>query len=81
MQKSVNTHNRLRYFLTNKILLQVMYRYVRMIFVVKCVTIVHDYCTVQVLYFFIAVLSLEDNAKSQNPLLSYVQERERESTL
>ena len=30
IEKSVNTHNRLRYFLTNKIfLLQVMYRYVR----------------------------------------------------
>jgi len=40
MEKSANTHNRLRYFLTNKIfLLQVMYRYVRMIFIVKCVTI------------------------------------------
>jgi len=40
MEKSVNTHNKLIYFLTNKIfLLQVMYRYVRMIFIVKCVTI------------------------------------------
>jgi len=40
MEKSVNTHNRLRYFLTNKIfLLQVMYRYVHMIFIVKCVPI------------------------------------------
>jgi hypothetical protein len=40
MEKSVNTHNRLRYFLTNKIfLLQIMYRYVRMIFIVKCITI------------------------------------------
>jgi len=40
MEKSVNTHNRLRYFLTNKILLlQVMYRYIRMIFIVKRVTI------------------------------------------
>jgi len=40
MVKSVNTHNRLRNFLTNKIfLLQVMYRYVRMIFNVKCVTV------------------------------------------
>ena len=40
MEKSVNTLNRLRYFLTNKIfLLQVMYRYVRTIFVVNCVTI------------------------------------------
>ena len=36
----MNTHNRLRYFLTNTIfLLQVIYRYVRMIFIVKCVTI------------------------------------------
>jgi len=40
MEKSVNTHNRLRCFLTNKIfLLQDMYRYVRTIFIVKCVTI------------------------------------------
>jgi len=36
----VNTHNRLRYFLTNKIfLLEVMYRYVCMIFIVNCVKI------------------------------------------
>jgi hypothetical protein len=85
MEKSVNTHNRLRYFLTNKIfLLQVMYRYVHMILIVKCVTETRFfiayaalwwksifYCsvipwnctwyrTVQVLYFFIALLSLED---------------------
>jgi len=40
MEKSVNTHNRLRYFVTNTIfLLQVMYRYVRMIFIVKYITI------------------------------------------
>jgi len=32
----------LRYFLTNKIsLLQIMYRYVHMIFIVKCVTVTH----------------------------------------
>jgi hypothetical protein len=50
MAKSVNTHNRLRYFLTNKIfLLQVMYRYVHTIFVVKCVTITR---------FFIACAAL-----------------------
>ena len=85
MEKSVNTHNRLRYFLRNKtFLLQVTYRYVRMIFIVKCVTVTlfycfcsalmerHDfycsvipwnctwYCTVQLLYFFIAQLSLDD---------------------
>jgi hypothetical protein len=86
MEESVNTHNRLRYFLTNKIfLLQVMYRCVRMFFTVKCITITHFfhclystlmekndfyysvipwnctwYCTVQGLYFFIAVSSLED---------------------
>jgi len=42
MLKLVNTHNRLRHFLTNKIfLLQVMYRYVHIIFIVKCVTITH----------------------------------------
>ena len=36
MEKSVNTHNRLRYFLTNKLfLLQVVYRYVRMVFFLK----------------------------------------------
>jgi hypothetical protein len=35
-------YNRLRYFLTNKMfLLQVMYRHVRMIFIVKCATITH----------------------------------------
>jgi len=40
MEKSVNTLNRLKYFLTNNIfLLQVLYRYVRKIFVVKCVII------------------------------------------
>jgi len=41
MEKSMNTHNRLRYFLTNKIfLLEVMYRYVSRFFIVKCVTII-----------------------------------------
>jgi hypothetical protein len=36
----VNTHKRLRYFLTHKIfLLQVMNRYVSMIFIVNCVTV------------------------------------------
>jgi len=40
MEKSVNTHNRQRYFLTNKMFfLRVMYRYVHMIFSVKCVII------------------------------------------
>jgi len=40
MEKSVNTHNRLRYFLTNKIfLLEVMYRYEHMTFIVKYVKI------------------------------------------
>jgi len=39
MEKLVNTH-RLRYFLTNKIfLLQFMYSYIHMIFIVKCVTV------------------------------------------
>jgi hypothetical protein len=42
MEKSVNTHNKLIYFLTNKIfLLQVIYRYIHLIFIVKCVTITH----------------------------------------
>ena len=37
----MNTQNRLRYFLTNKIfLLQVIYRHVRMIFIVKCITVI-----------------------------------------
>jgi len=46
MEKSVNTYNRLRYFLTNKtFLLQVMYRYVCMIFIVKCVTVTHFFIT------------------------------------
>ena len=54
MEKSVNTHKWLKYFLRNKIfLLQVMYRYVRMIFIVKCVTTVtHFTC------FFIAYAAL-----------------------
>jgi hypothetical protein len=39
----VNNHNRLKYFLTNKMfLLEVMYRHVRMIFIVKCVTITRN---------------------------------------
>ena len=46
----MNTHSRLRNFLTNKIfLLQIMYRYVRMIFFVQCVTITR---------FFIACAAL-----------------------
>jgi len=50
MEKLVNTHNRLRYFFTNKIfLLQVVYRYLCMIFIVKCVTLTH---------FFIAYAAL-----------------------
>jgi len=42
MEKSVNTHNSLRYILTNKILLlqiMYMYMYVRMIVIVRCVKI------------------------------------------
>jgi len=54
MEKLVNTHNRLRYFVTNKIfLLQAMYMYVRMIFIVKCVTITS---------FFIAYAALNGKA-------------------
>jgi len=50
MEKSVNTHNRLKYFLTNKIFLYlVMYRYVRVIFIVKFLTITR---------FFIAYTAL-----------------------
>ena len=50
MEKLVNTHNTLRYFLTNNIfLLQVMYRYVHTVFVVKCVTVTR---------FFIACAAL-----------------------
>ena len=104
MKKSVNTHNRLKYFLTNKmLLLQVMYRYVRMIFVVKYIKItrffiayaalwwksmifivlssletVHD--TVQYRYCIFSLLCrlLRIRLKRQNPLLSYIRERERE---
>ena len=32
----------------------------------------------QVLYFFLALSSLDDRLKRQNPLLSYIRERERE---
>jgi len=50
MEKLLNPHNRLNIFLTNKIfLLEVMYWYVRMIFIVKCVTITR---------FFIAYAAL-----------------------
>ena len=39
-EKSVNIRNRLEYLLPNKLfILQVMYRYVHMIFIVKCVTV------------------------------------------
>jgi hypothetical protein len=64
MEKSVNTHNRLRHFLTNKIfLLQVIYRYVRMIFIVKCVTITRYFIAYAALWWksmiFIVLSSLE----------------------
>jgi hypothetical protein len=65
MAKSVNTHNRLKHFLTNKIfLLQVMYRYVRtMIFIVKCVTITHFFIACAAFWWrsmiFIVLLSLK----------------------
>jgi len=38
MEKSVNTHNRLKYF-QQMFLSQVMYRYVRTIFIVKCLAV------------------------------------------
>jgi hypothetical protein len=100
----VNTHNRLRYFLTNKIFLsQFMYRYVRVIFIVKCVpitrfliacatlrwksvifialsslatvhgTVQYSYCIFSLLYRLLRI-----RLKSQNPVHSYVRERERE---
>jgi hypothetical protein len=102
-EKSVNTHSRLRYFLSNNIfLLQVMYRCVSMIFIVKCVIMFshclcsalkekHDfycsvtpwnctwYCTVLALYFSLLYHLLRNRLKCQNPLLSYVRERERET--
>ena len=66
MENSVNTYNRLKYFLTGKIfLLQVMgtYRYVRMIFVVKCVTITRFFIACAALWWksmiFIVLSSLE----------------------
>ena len=101
----MNTHHRRKYFLTNKIfLLQVMYRYVRTIFVVKCVTITGFFSLLVQRFdgkawFFITLSSLETvhdtvkyrycifsslnrllriRLKRQNPLLSYVRQRERE---
>jgi hypothetical protein len=98
MENSVNTHNRLRYFLTNKIfILQVMYRDVHRIFIVKCVTITLFFIAYATLWWksviFIVLSSLETvqyrycifsllyillriRLKVQNPLLSYVRERE-----
>jgi len=101
MEESVNTHNRLKYFLTNKIfLLQVMYRYIRMIFIVIYVTMTRFFIACAALWWKIMifiVLSLETvhgtvqyrycifsllnrlvriRLKRQNPLLSYVWERE-----
>ena len=60
----MNTRNRLRYFLKNKIfLLHVMYRYVRMIFIVKCVTITSFFIAYAALWWksmiFIVLSSLE----------------------
>jgi hypothetical protein len=59
-----NTYNRLRHFLTNKIfLLQVMYRYVCIIFVVKCVTTTHFFIACAMLWqksiIFMVLSSLE----------------------
>jgi hypothetical protein len=64
MQNLVNAHNRLKYSLTNKIaLLQVMYRYVCMIFIVKCVTITCFFIACTALWWksviFIVLSSLE----------------------
>jgi len=104
LEKSVNTHSRLKYFLTNIIfLLQVMYRYVRnVIFAVKCVTVMRFLIACAALWWksmiFIVLSSLETvhgtvqyrycifsllyrllriRPKRQNPLLSYVREREK----
>jgi hypothetical protein len=76
--KSVNTHNRLRYFLTNKIfLLRVMYRYVRVIFIVKCVTITRFFIAYAALWWksiiFIVLSSLEtlhDTAQYRDSIFS-----------
>jgi len=66
MEKSVNTHNRLRHFLTNKIfLLQVTYsyRYVHTIFIVNCVKITLFFIAYAALWWksmvFIVLSSLE----------------------
>jgi hypothetical protein len=64
MEKSVNSHNRLIYFLTNKIfLLQFMYRYVRTFFIVNCVTITRFFIAYAALWWksmiFIVLSSLE----------------------
>jgi hypothetical protein len=63
-EKSMNTHNRLRYFLTNKIfLLGIVYRYVRMILIVKCITITRFFIAYAALWWkstiFIVLSSLE----------------------
>jgi len=98
MDKSVNTHNRLKYFLTNKIfLLQVTYRYMHMILIVKCVTITCFFIAWKSMIFIVLssfetihvtvqyrcrIFSLLNHLlrirlKCQNPLLSYIRERER----
>ena len=64
LEMLVNIHNRLRYFLTNNIfLLQVMYRYVHMIFIVKCVIITRFFVACAALWWksitFIVLSSLE----------------------
>jgi len=64
IEKSVNTHNRLRYSLTNKIFfLQAMYRCVRMIFIVKCVTVTGFFIAYAALWWksmiFIVLSSLD----------------------
>jgi len=100
----VYNNNRLRYCLTYELfLLQVMYKYVRMIFIVKCVTITSFFIAYAAILWrsmiFIILSSLETvrdtvqyrycifslfnrllriRLKRQNPLLSYVRERERE---
>ena len=64
MEQSVNNHNRLKYFVTNKMfLLQFMYRYICMIFIVKCVTITRFFIGYAALWWksmiFIVLSSLE----------------------
>jgi hypothetical protein len=63
---------RLRYFLTSKILLQVMYRYVRMIFVVKCLTVTRFFIACAVLWWKSMIL---ERSSVPNTEANYMKEQ------